>query len=68
MNPVTGNILLRILLNYDKKREAWALFDWMLDNQFNAERQSILFSKSERTSMAHSFVTGTSLVDSANRG
>ena len=32
-----GNILLWILLDYDKKKEVWALIDRMLDNQFNAE-------------------------------
>ncbi|KAF3547032.1 hypothetical protein DY000_02002530 [Brassica cretica] len=45
MNPVTGNILLRILLDYDKKTEAWALFDQMLDNQFNAETCNIMVNE-----------------------
>ena len=45
MNPVTGNILLRILLDYDKKTEAWALFDRMLDNQFNAETCNIMVNE-----------------------
>lgn len=44
MDAITGNILLRILLNYAKKTQAWALFDRMLleDHQFNAETCNIM--------------------------
>ncbi|KAG2295926.1 hypothetical protein Bca4012_002645 [Brassica carinata] len=46
MNAITGNNLLRILLHYDKKTEAWALFDRMLeDHQFNAETCNIMVNE-----------------------
>ncbi|CBI29649.3 unnamed protein product, partial [Vitis vinifera] len=41
MTPVTCNALLEVLLKHDKKAEAWALFDQMLDNHTPPNFQAV---------------------------
>ncbi|OIV96251.1 hypothetical protein TanjilG_14928 [Lupinus angustifolius] len=41
MTPATCNVLLEVLLKHDKKTEAWALFDQMLDNHTPPNFQAV---------------------------
>ncbi|CAA7050713.1 unnamed protein product [Microthlaspi erraticum] len=50
MNAVTGNTLLRILLCHGKEAEAWALFDRMCDQQYDAETCNIVVNECFRNS------------------
>lgn len=41
MIPATCNVLLEVLLKHDKKKEAWALFEQMLDNHTPPNFQAV---------------------------
>ncbi|RHN43631.1 putative tetratricopeptide-like helical domain-containing protein [Medicago truncatula] len=41
MTPATCNVLLEVLLKHDKKKEAWKLFDQMLDNHTPPNFQAV---------------------------